>query len=136
PNLVTVEASRDRLELAGDAGCMTLAADAAETIRARNSLEKMLAHQLASAHNLAMRLSARAAEHTINADNIEAARVAAAAARRMDTFQRGLPTVDRLRNGGQQTVTIKHLNVSEGGQAIVAGSVGGRAKAGGKRGSK
>src|SRR5215472_4163390 len=57
PNLVTAEASRDRLELAGDAGCMTLAADAAETIRARNSLEKMLAHQLAAAHNLAMRLS-------------------------------------------------------------------------------
>jgi hypothetical protein len=43
PDRTTVEASLERLEMAGDAGCLALAADAAETIQARNSLEKMLA---------------------------------------------------------------------------------------------
>lgn len=60
PDLVNVEASRDRLELTADANCLALAADAAETIRAGNSLEKMLAHQMAAAHSASMRLIARA----------------------------------------------------------------------------
>ncbi len=34
PDAVTVDASRDRLDLASDAHCLALAADAAETIRA------------------------------------------------------------------------------------------------------
>jgi hypothetical protein len=50
PNYVTVDASRDRLELANQAGCLEEALDAAETIDAQNSLEKMLAHQLAASH--------------------------------------------------------------------------------------
>ena len=48
------------------------------------------------------------------------------AARLMDAYQRGLLTLDRLRNGGRQMVTVQHVNVSAGGQAVVAGTVGGR----------
>ncbi len=64
PDAVTVDASRDRLDLASDAHCLALAADAAETIRAENSLEKMLAHQMAAAHAASMRLIGRAVSAT------------------------------------------------------------------------
>jgi hypothetical protein len=113
--------------------------DTAETIQARNGLERMLAHQIAAAHGLAMKLTAKAsyfAGHVTSWDcqgrqqvqSIEAARMGAAAARMMDTFQRGLLTLDRLRNGGRQVVTVQHVNVGDGGQAVVAGKVstGGR----------
>ncbi len=31
--------------------------------------------------------------------------------------------LDRLRNGGRQTVVVQHVNVAEGGQALVAGKM-------------
>jgi hypothetical protein len=129
--LVNVEASRDRLELAAEAGCLALAADAAETIRAENSLEKMLAHQLATAHRLSMAMAGRAAMHTANASHAdfglaqrefhatEAVQAAGAAARMMDVFQRGLLTLQRLRTGGRQTVVVQHVVVGDGGQAAI-----------------
>jgi hypothetical protein len=42
PDYVTAEASRDRLALANQAGSLSLALDAADTIQAQDSLEKML----------------------------------------------------------------------------------------------
>jgi hypothetical protein len=44
PDYVTAEASRDRLALANQAGSLGLALDAADTIQAQDSLEKMLVH--------------------------------------------------------------------------------------------
>jgi hypothetical protein len=46
PTYVTADASRERLELAHKAGALETGLDAAETIQAGNSLERMLAHQL------------------------------------------------------------------------------------------
>jgi len=46
----------------------------------------------------------------------------------MSTFQQGLLTLQRLRTGGQQVVTVQHVQVNEGGQAVVAGSVEGGAR--------
>jgi hypothetical protein len=57
PTYITADASRDRLDLAQQAGALETALDAATTIDAANSLEKMLAHQLATAHRSAMKLS-------------------------------------------------------------------------------
>ena len=57
PNYVTVDASRDRLDLAHRAGTLELGLDAAESIEARNSLEKMLAHQLAAMHASSLKLA-------------------------------------------------------------------------------
>ena len=41
------------------------------------------------------------------------------------TYQQGLLTLQRKRTGGNQHVTVKHIhqqvNVTEGGQAVVAG---------------
>ena len=46
PSYITADASKSRLDLAFDAGVLETGLDAAETIEARNSLEKMMAHQM------------------------------------------------------------------------------------------
>jgi hypothetical protein len=134
PDAVTAEASMDRLNLADDGiQCVAMAVDAAETIQAANSIEKMMAHQLAAAHKLAMTFAAKA-RSLIEEDGagwhrqegiyaVEAARVANASARMMDAFQKGTLALHKLRTGGKQVVTVQHVNVSDGGQAIVAGGI-------------
>jgi hypothetical protein len=59
PDYVTAEASSDRLGLANQAGSLSLALDAADTIQAQDSLEKMLVHQMAVLHRGMMRAAAR-----------------------------------------------------------------------------
>lgn len=58
PDAVAADASRDRLDLAKNAGALELALDTADTIKARDSLERMLAHQMATTHVLAMKAAA------------------------------------------------------------------------------
>jgi hypothetical protein len=53
PGMVTARASHARLALTGDD--LVLAADAASSVNAANSLEKMLVHQLAASHRLGMK---------------------------------------------------------------------------------
>ncbi|MGT2479583.1 hypothetical protein ACU4GR_13430 [Methylobacterium oryzae CBMB20] len=48
PDAVAADASRDRLDLAKNAGSLELALDTADTIQAGDALERMLAHQLAT----------------------------------------------------------------------------------------
>ena len=59
PDYVAVDASRDRLALANLAGVLELALDASDTVAPKNSLEKMLVHQLAVLHRQMMKLAAR-----------------------------------------------------------------------------
>jgi hypothetical protein len=47
PDMVTAHASLARLELVAQTGALDLAVDTAETIKARNSLEKMLGSSIA-----------------------------------------------------------------------------------------
>jgi len=69
PSYVNADAARDRLDLASKAGVLESALDAVETIQAQNSLEKMLAHQLAAAHQLSMIMAAQANRCIENMDN-------------------------------------------------------------------
>ena len=99
PNYVTADASRGRLDLAQQAGALEEALDAADTIEARDSLERMLAHQLATAHVSAMKMSAdlnRRLDYLANVRgeeservNIQATRLAGAVGRLMSTYQQG-----------------------------------------------
>ena len=124
PHLVTAKASRDRLELASDAGCLDLAIDAAETAGAKNSLEKMLMHQMAGAHSMAMRLLNQALQGRLSDANpaIMTKRVNAAA-RLMGMYQTGLQTLYKIRSGGRQHVIVQHVQVNDGGQAMVSGRI-------------
>jgi len=132
PDNVTAEASRDRLGLASQAGSLSLALDAADTIQAQDSLEKMLVHQMAVLHYGMMRATGQMNwELDVNdpnkreAANVRACRLAGAISRMSATYQQGLLTLQRKRTGGNQQVTVKHIhqqvNVTQGGQAVVAG---------------
>jgi hypothetical protein len=118
PDLAAVEASleRSRLLLNYGTDVAAMAIDAAVSIKADNSLEKMLAHQLTAAHKTAMEQLARAyrSEHPATE-----ARHLTAALRAMATFQKGLLSLRKLRQDGQQRITVQYVNVSDGSQAII-----------------
>src|SRR6266542_2523913 len=59
PDYVTASASRERLELANEAGSLDLALDVADSIQAQDSLEKMLVHEMAVLHRGMMRAATR-----------------------------------------------------------------------------
>jgi hypothetical protein len=139
PDVLAAHASQTRLELASKAGVLDLGVDLAETIKARNSLEKMIAHQVAALHSLVMNAVARANDLTKlhksfpghKTYSIEANRNAATAARLVATIADAYVALDRVRRGGRQTIkVIQQVAVGAGGQAVVAGSVkgGGRGK--------
>jgi hypothetical protein len=140
PDQAAVEASlaRTDLLLSAQTDIVALAVDAAASAKASNSFEKMLAHQLALIHVLAMKTGARALDFEKRqgeygdglkqADSVELARLAAATSRLSAAFQDGLVTLQRLRNGSAQTMTIRHVTVEAGGQAVI-----GNVKPGGRR---
>jgi hypothetical protein len=133
PDAVAAEASMDRLKLADDGiQCVALAVDAAETIQAKNSVERMMAHQLAAAHKLAMIFAGKARELVEHDGGVyrqeglyvtEASRMAGSSARMMEAFQKGALALHKLRTGGKQVVTVQHVNVNDGGQAVVTGGI-------------
>jgi predicted component of type VI protein secretion system len=129
PNMISVTASEERMEAALKAGVLEAAVDAAETARAENSLEKMLAHQMAAAHHAAMKLIARGIDERL--PPVESARLANAAARLMQVYQEALLALHKIRRGGKQVVVVQHVEVSGGGQAVIAGNM-----KGGTRGPK
>jgi hypothetical protein len=142
PDQAAVEASvtRTDLLLSTQTDIVALAVDAAASAKANNSLEKMLAHQLALIHVLAMKTGARAldfekrqGEHGDEfkqAESVELARLAQATSRLSSAFQDGLVTLQRLRNGSAQTMTIRHVTVEAGGQAVIGNVKGGGGRTG------
>src|SRR5215813_9170500 len=95
----------------------------------------MLVHEMAVIHAGMMKATARMNEeldaagvidpNKREAANVRACRLAGAISRMSATYQQGLLTLQRKRTGGSQHVTVKHIheqvNVTEGGQAVVAG---------------
>lgn len=118
PDVVAIDASVHRLKLLDRMGtdCAAMALDVADSIRAENSLEKMLAHQLAVAHKAALEIVDKA---TFQQDVGEKARLLNLAARMMETYQKGLLTLDRIRSKGEQRIVVQYVNVKDGGQAII-----------------
>ncbi len=127
--MLAADASLARLGLARDADVLAMAVELAED---SSAAEKALAHELAAAHRLAMGLLTTAsnelhkhqvAAHLNPTALLEATRSANAGARVMASVAQGALTLDRLRNGNRQVVTVQHVTVTEGGQAVVAGTV-------------
>jgi hypothetical protein len=134
------------MEPAAEADALALGLDAANAIKARDSVERMLMHQAAAAHKLAMRFIAKADNQLSQVDtwnpkawsahSVKAARLAHAAGKLIGAFSDTVLTVQRRRSGGKQVVQVIHQQVAvdAGGKAIVAGPLKGRGKAGGNRG--
>lgn len=139
PSQVAEEASIRRTDLLMQPSfdCVALAVDTAESIGAANGIEKMLAHQMAVTHEAALRLMDRALSYEagrrsmVEGDSVEACRLANSAARLMSCFQDGIAALQRLCTGGTQTVTVQHVNVASGGQAVVGNVQTGGHKASG-----
>jgi len=115
-------ASAQRMELAAESDVLVLGLDAANAIKARDSIERMMAQQLAAAHKLTMRLMAKANQHLSLADSsssyyqahsVEAARLAQAANKLMGTFADTTLAIQRRRRGGKQVVQVIHQQVAE-----------------------
>jgi hypothetical protein len=125
PDMIGVIASEHRVELAACVGPRVAesAIDAAQTAQAANSLEKMVCHQMAAGHRVAMKQLSMALNETL--PMVEIARISNAAARMMQVCQEALLTIHRIRAGGRQTVLVQHVQVSGGGNALVAGNVNG-----------
>jgi len=132
PTVLAADASLARLTMARDAGVLPLAVEAAQDAGAATATERMLAHQLAAAHQSAMGLFAtaneelykhRVASHLNPGALAEATRSATSGARVLAAFVQGALALDRLRNGSRQIVTVQHVTVADGGQALVAGNV-------------
>ncbi len=120
PDTIGLEASSRRLDLLADADVVSLGVDAAESINANDSLEKMLGHQLAGAHKYALKLLALIDRTN---DTLEKLRLTNASARMMQAYQEGMKLLHKIRSGGRQTVVVQHVTVSDGGKAVIAGGV-------------
>lgn len=120
PGRIAVDASLDRVELAHKNGVLNMALDTAEALGAKNGAEQMLAHQMAAVHRMSLDLMAEAGN---TRDPVEKCRLLNTSARLMETYQKAMLTLNRLHSGGQQTVTVQHVQVSDGGQAVINSSV-------------
>ena len=90
----------------------------------RDPIERMLAVQMAATHVATIR-SARWLANTENIPQVQAHYTGFNKLAR--TFAAQVEALRKHRTGGKQTVTVQHVNVSDGGQAIV-----GNVKAGGR----
>ena len=91
-------------------------------IEPRDQLETMLAAQMAAVHNATMTFARRLAHVDTIPQQDSSERAFNKLAR---TFAMQLEALKRYRTGGQQHVTVKHVTVQEGGQAIVGNVVSG-----------
>ena len=120
PDAITVEGSRERLQLLERAGSHDLALELVQNTKPRSSREKLLAHGEATLHAHAMKLIAKANQQS---DPVEIARLTNAACKCFAVAQEAALVITKLRGGGSQKVEVRHVHVHPGGQAIV-GNVG------------
>lgn len=107
-DLLSVEATIQRTNLADKAGVFDLALDAAESVSAKNSVEQMLCHQMAAAHQNSMRLLAESEKEK---DPQWSVKKATLAARLMDTYARAALTLQRLQSGPSQSIVVQQVQV-------------------------
>jgi hypothetical protein len=88
-------------------------------IKPKNQLETILAAQMAAVHTATMTFARRLAHVEAIQQQDSAERALNKLAR---TFAMQMEALKRYRTGGEQKVTVQHVSVNEGGQAIV-GSV-------------
>jgi hypothetical protein len=83
----------------------------------KDSIELMLAAQMTAVHNMAMEMSNRAMKSGQPVDAVD--RNVNRVTKLMRTFTTQIEALNRYRTKGQQKITVQHVNVEKGGQAIV-----------------
>jgi len=99
-----------------DENAVNFMASVIKSVKPRDELEAMLAAQMAAVHVAAMRL----ANCLANGETIQQQDSAERAFNKLTrTFAMQMEALKRYRTGGEQKVTVQHVSVSDGGQAIV-----------------
>ena len=89
---------------------------AIDGMRPADEIEAMLAVQRVATHEVAMDMLARAKR----ADRMPILQESGSlAGKLLRTYAAQVEALARLRRGGEQRVIVQHVNVNEGGQAIV-----------------
>lgn len=91
--------------------------EALQQIAPRSELEGMLAAQMISTHNAAMECLRRAMMEGQTFAGRE--QNLKHAAKLLSTYERQLAALDKHRGKGQQKITVEHVTIEAGGQAIV-----------------
>ena len=86
-------------------------------IQPQDELEGMLAIQMIGVHNMAMETLARAGYRDQTFEGKQAN--INQATKMLRTFMSQMEALKRYRTGGQQKMIVEHVNVNEGGQAVV-----------------
>jgi hypothetical protein len=86
-------------------------------VQPRDQLEAMLAAQMAAVHMATMTIAQRLLAHVETIAQQDSAERAFNKLSR--TFTTQMEALKRYRTGGEQKVTVRHVSVAEGGQAIV-----------------
>ena len=97
-----------------------------EGIKPRDQLEAMLAIQMAAVHMASMTFARRLAK----AESFQQQDSAERAFNKLTrTFPMQMETLKRYRSGGEQRITVQHVTVNDGGQAVVGNvTTGGKAE--------
>jgi hypothetical protein len=95
---------------------LNFAAAVINGVEPRDQLEAMLAAQMASVHSATMKMAQQIALSETYSAQDSAERAFNKLAR---TFISQMEVLKRYRTSGEQTVTVQHVNVTDGGQAIV-----------------
>lgn len=116
PDLIAVESSQARGQMLVENDVVALAIDVANAAGAANTPEKLIAHQVALAHKVAME-QARLASYEMDPSVVM--KRLNLSARMMTTAQEGMLNLQKLRSSGPQKVVVQHVTVEAGGQAVV-----------------
>ena len=86
-------------------------------VKPQDEIEGLLAVQMVGVHNMAMETISRAmlGGQTFEGKNVNINQ----ATKMFRTFIAQMDALKRYRTGGQQKMIIEHVNVNEGGQAVV-----------------
>jgi hypothetical protein len=83
----------------------------------KDPIEGLLAAQMIAAHEMAMEFTRRAMVKDQSIEAVE--RNVNRSTKLMRTFVAQMEALNKYRNKGQQTIQVQHVNVNDGGQAIV-----------------
>lgn len=99
-------------------------------IKPRDDVEAMLVTQMISVHTLSMKCASTASQTDSSSEGYKES--ISSTLKLMRTFASQVEALNKYRGKGQQKMTVEHVHVNEGGQAII-GSVEGGAKGGAKK---
>lgn len=136
-------ASRYRLEGLADCDALTLGVDVAESIDAADTVQKLMAHELAIAHTLACRFASQATKAVEqidcwtpvlkrNSHIADATRLGDSTARLMMAAAKATEALNKWRGGKPQQIIVQHIHMDGNSQAVISGNANTRGRDSGK----